>query len=194
MESRMIAWRLCCESYEDETADSVIVGDHKFIIRQMGNKLWICFRGTANFKNFMEDVSVWPTKTRKGYRVHRGFNKAFLEIWPTVLITICQFPEDMDIVFTGHSLGGAIAVRAGEELTDKRKVQLITFGCPKVYLRFFKAPILDHTRIVRDDDLVTKIPGIFYKHVQPPLIIYDKDLSLPGFKDHPIKGYNPERL
>eukprot|EP00210_Caulerpa_lentillifera_P002842 g2716.t1 len=74
-------------------------------------------------------------------KVHSGFRNAYLSVRETVLETIhsiCQWESDWLIIFTGHSLGGALATLAAYEVANRSKrgsdvkVAMINYGCPRL--------------------------------------------------------------
>lgn len=90
--------------------------------------------------------------------------------------------ESLSITITGHSLGAALALLVGDELStcapDMPPVSVFSFGGPRVGNRGF-ANRLDSNkvkvlRIVNSQDLVTRVPGMFVNED------IDKKLRLTG--------------
>ncbi|KAK3254293.1 hypothetical protein CYMTET_36489, partial [Cymbomonas tetramitiformis] len=118
---------------------------------------------------------------REGTIVHLGFflahNAINAEMQRIVLELIIQRPT-ANILFTGHSLGGALALLAametacgGERL--QRKISLATFGMPRVgnheFADLANLLVPHFVRVVNNKDLVTSLPktsttGFSYKH------------------------------
>ncbi|KAK1278127.1 hypothetical protein QJS04_geneDACA014821 [Acorus gramineus] len=80
--------------------------------------------------------------------------------------------EEVSLTITGHSLGGALALLNAHEAASVMPdlpVSVVSFGGPRVgnaafgeELRGFGARVL---RVVAEQDLVPKVPGVVYAHV-----------------------------
>lgn len=82
--------------------------------------------------------------------------------------------SDYKIVFTGHSLGGALAVHAAtdmllEKIRSGSMMKVYTFGQPRVGNKEFdsviKTQILDSYRVVHHKDLVVHVPPCIPKPI-----------------------------
>lgn len=122
---------------------------------------------------------------------HRGFAEAWDIIRPQVEAWLAKRPQGQPLIFSGHSLGGALAfLGAYESAMQGRNVEaVITFGAPMVgrseWADAYKtAGLQDRTlRLVFDQDLVPLIlQFIGYQHVgrewlpEKPPLIYGKVL------------------
>ncbi|NNE90262.1 MAG: lipase family protein [Verrucomicrobiales bacterium] len=123
----------------------------------------LCFRGTSKFRqwvmNFTASPRGWEFIDRNrgitGAFVHSGFDIFFKRIWPKLHHKLLALPRPF--VFTGHSLGGALANLAAVE---ERPDLLVTFGAPKAGNAGF-SKLLDeipHHRLINDLDLVPHVP------------------------------------
>lgn len=171
---------LCKASYDDADPRFTTVGDLRFGL--INNTL--VFRGTANGKNALRDVTVIPGRTRRGYLAHKGFIQAEAALWDAVMARIyAEAPRDLQV--TGHSLGGAIALLFAEAFN----LPAVTFGCPRVYFRFGTMPgYVKHTRVICDDDPVPMVPRVFYTHNTAARVLRDRDGGI-DVKDHGIDVY-----
>ncbi|MCZ6834271.1 MAG: lipase family protein, partial [Planctomycetota bacterium] len=102
-----------------------------------------------------------------GY-VHRGFAEALDHVWDEIdsCLTV-EVPPDCPILYTGHSLGGALAILAA---TRRRPDALYTFGAPRVGDVSFNHYLegLPFHRVVNDCDVVAMVPTpgplLWFKH------------------------------
>jgi hypothetical protein len=152
------------------------------------NILVIAFRGTDNNCNIVEDIRIFQTKftnkTHKSYhsvKVHQGFYNVYLSLRGEIRNTVLEFlknDKSIDtIIFTGHSLGGALANLCAVDMNyyyneaDGKVIKpegytfnLVTFGSPRVgdqifanYVNSIKT-IKTNLRVVYKTDLVSQIP------------------------------------
>jgi hypothetical protein len=138
----------------------------------------VAFRGTEMVvDDFLADVEFkleacgrnWNVTTQS-VKVHEGFAKALDLVWKELMeaLVACKTP----IWFTGHSLGGALAVLAAyrfhHEPTGNATIHpeiggIYTFGQPRVGNEHFKddfpARLADRMyRYVNDTDIVPQVP------------------------------------
>ena len=172
---------LCDQSYSDVNPNFVTVDDLKYGVFETDHGKIIVIRGTDNLENWGVNANVLPARSCGGFLAHKGFVKAYRELCSGGMPT----NKDPNVIATGHSLGGALATLLAEHIGCK----LITFGSPRVYWRFSRAPKLDHIRVVRDDDPVPKVPNLLYSHRQEPLVLKDGDHRGLQVKDHFMTGY-----
>jgi hypothetical protein len=140
-------------------------GNHASIYRRAdgaGGTI-LCFRGTARTRQWVMNLVIRPHGWKRfledggvdGAHVHSGFYVLFKRIWPRLLPTLESLPRPW--VFTGHSLGGALAVIAGAVA----KPDLVcTFGSPKpgneAFYRLMEPA--EVWRFVNDTDIVPRLP------------------------------------
>lgn len=176
---------LCNDSYSDVPGRKRH-DDLSFQIHRDGEsgQVIIAFRGTANKRNIIRDLRFIPEGMGGGVYAHRGFVGAFYDLLPSMLKVLSI--NQQKVVFTGHSLGGAIALLMGSHF----KSQVITFGCPRVYARWSKSPEINHVRIVCDDDPVPMIPRILFHHLNDVTIkLTDNDGGI-DVADHSMLVYS----
>ena len=173
--------KLCEASYDEKAEGFTTVGDLRFGVFPTEHGTIVAIRGTANVDNWFTDARAFPARSCSGYLAHEGFVSAYRELCSGGMPTV----KGCNVIATGHSLGGAIATLLAEHTGCK----LVTFGSPRVYWRFGKAPQLDHVRVVRDDDPVQHVPKLLYSHRCEPMALHDGDSHLIQVGDHFISGY-----
>ena len=157
----------------------------------------LVFRGTQGrfsnwFFNLSASLSPWPS----GGEVHRGFKLILMDAWETIQHQLDLISEPL--YYTGHSLGGALAVLAA---SLKKPEAVYTFGSP----RMGNVDFIESTndigiyRVVTRRDIVAGVPpfpGI--QHVGKPCYLtnaatFDSQRSwfeAPGFlADHSPLNY-----
>ena len=134
------------------------------------------FRGTESdqVEDWITDARIKLTPGPLGSKCHRGFKNALNHVWPELRDLLEDFQNaSQNIWFTGHSLGGALAMLAAASRLDEEKpvAGLYTFGQPRVgdrgFAIRFDALLGDSTfRFVNQQDIVTRVPPrvLNYKH------------------------------
>jgi len=128
----------------------------------------IVFRGTEPDSvgdigtDLLATLVDWPP----GGKVHRGFARAFASVREMIDHWL-RDPPGGPILFTGHSLGAALATLAASHFGP---ACLLTFGSPRVGDETFSAtfsPACVH-RYVNCCDVVTRVPpeGLWYRHAR----------------------------
>lgn len=89
---------------------------------------YVAYRGTefSMWSNTKRALNFLPNRNEYGRKVHRGFLMAFNDI-KKKLDPLIFNPKS--VIFTGHSLGGALAILSAEHYGGSA----ITFASPKVY-------------------------------------------------------------
>lgn len=174
-----------CELLYCDRGPGTSLDDLRWATRPIGHAILVGFRGTANTKNAIRDITILPPKKQDGYLAHRGFARATEKLIP--MIDTLRLKEDTDIIFTGHSFGGAVAAHMAHHYGKRA----ITFGCPATHFWFAPWPNINHLRVVCDDDPVPKVPLLLGKHTcSPGLVLRDKDHQWIDVEDHRIAEYN----
>jgi pimeloyl-ACP methyl ester carboxylesterase len=109
--------------------------------------------------------------------LHTGFEQAVDTVWPDIKDAIEKRPADERVLFfTGHSLGGALALiaaaRAARDLKQSSATAVYTFGGPRVgdakFFTDYMAKLGNGThRLVHGGDIVATVPPKFvgFRHV-----------------------------
>ena len=153
--------------------------------------LFVAFRGTSDLRHWIFNLNTILTKWPEGGKVHGGFSKAFHRLADPLMAAL-ERRQPEQLWFSGHSLGGALALLAS---TVHPVTGVYTFGCPRPGNPGFvhvaqRTPVY---RIVCDQDIVTTIPyemeflnDFAYKHVGTPVhartehpVVVDDEADLP---------------
>lgn len=154
----------------------------------------LAFRGSNELRDWVTNLDAVPAPWRGGGKAHRGFTEALDRVWPNIEAALQQErividrPRDQlresarhhkntassPILFTGHSLGAALATLAASLFP---KATLITFGSPRVGDSGFHAAMARRPgaakRFVNNRDIVCRLPSarLGYRHVGEPWLI-----------------------
>ncbi len=151
----------------DTTEFFSVAGTQGFLTTDTTQHLSVLvFRGTEaeDPTDLATDAEAWLTSWDRGGRVHRGFAEALLRAWPTIQDLLKQV--ERKLLFTGHSLGAALATLAA---STYRPAGVYTFGSPLVGDEAFTNTLsgLDIQRYVDCCDIVCQMPPeiLGYRHV-----------------------------
>lgn len=119
---------------------------------------YIVFEATDDWTDLLTHLQLWPAQIG-GAWAHAGFVRAYRSIRDWVWRKAMGADSmGMDVVFCGHSLGGALAQIASWDFPKHSRV--ITTGCPRVW--FGQEPPLDCARFETPNDPIPHLPP-FYK-------------------------------
>lgn len=123
----------------------------------------IACRGTqpTEWNDVKADADAVMAAAETVGRVHRGFKTEVDDLWPMIEARLVRTTKP--VWFTGHSLGGAMAVicaaRCALSHIDAMPQGLFTYGSPRVGDRqYVRHVALDHSRWVNNNDIVTRLP------------------------------------
>lgn len=141
------------------------------------NYITAAFRGTDEPADWLDNLNVAAMDGPIG-RVHSGFQRGLMEIWPEMKSAIRKARQEvgkaLPLWITGHSLGGAMATLAAAELiqADDPFYGLYTFGSPRAgdreFARTFNIEAIKRTfRFQNNNDIVTRVPArvMGYSHI-----------------------------
>ena len=129
----------------------------------------LCFRGTEpdELSDVLADLNAIPRGAMTHGLVHSGFRNELDKLWNQIQLHRAKHTKKK-LYITGHSLGAAMATIACSRFEEIEDVEhLTTFGSPRVGTRRFVKNIrTKHTRVVNNNDLVTRVPLwiMGYKH------------------------------
>jgi triacylglycerol lipase len=125
----------------------------------------VTFSGTDPLK--IQDWITDFTVQAKLDVLHQGFSDAVETVWPTIKSAIEGRPDsEKNLFFTGHSLGGALALIAAERAMRESGIRanaVYTFGGPRTggqtFFDQYTPGLGDRTfRLVHGDDIVPTVP------------------------------------
>ena len=134
----------------------------------------VSFRGTEvnDFQDVFDDARFALARWNDaGAKVHHGFREAFERVEARLADALASIGPERTVWFSGHSLGGALAVLAADRLG--RANGILSIGSPRVgnaaFATAFDARFGPVTaRYVSNRDLVTRVPPrrpFGYEHV-----------------------------
>ncbi|KAI8806179.1 Alpha/Beta hydrolase protein [Cladochytrium replicatum] len=113
------------------------------------NQIFIAFRGSSNAANWLTNLNFGTTsywisgKAPSGASFHTGFQSLYSSVSGTVRTFVTNLAAaypTASIVFTGHSLGGALAMHAALDLSvtgyvsrlSTSNIRVFTYGEPRI--------------------------------------------------------------
>ena len=166
--------------------------DCQVYVCEYENKLVVCFRGTESIADILTDLKISQVtfivpnlEILECPQVHRGFYEQFYSVQNDLEKHIKEYlkkNKDAPIIFTGHSLGGALATLASlyfQMLLPELTVSCVTFGSPRVgdstFVKLYEEHVKETYRYVNDNDPVPCIPTSWrFQHI-PGLIWLNED-------------------
>ena len=139
---------------------------------------FVSFRGTSDLAEWVADIDAIPDDYRpiSGFgQVHSGFQEVYQLVRNNIATNLAAAVAGCDqILITGHSLGGALAVLAAPDVARNMppntiEPRLITFAGPRVgvsdFAEKFNAAIESCYRVVNFLDIVPLLPPAPYVDV-----------------------------
>ncbi len=119
-----------------------------------GHLAILAFRGTEEIGDIIADLRYVKTDFPGGGRVHRGFYRAFMQVRDEIAANLEHIAAPT--IFTGHSLGAAMALMAAVMWSPQ---EVHVFGCPKTgnkdFVRRLTRPVNRYENWL---DIVTYLP------------------------------------
>jgi len=164
--------------YDRKTDTQAYIG-----FENSSNSIIVSFRGTdlLSLPNWIEDLSVGLKREYnkcKGCEIDDGFAKAHDAIQDQVFNSVDSMFQSYpaaNLLITGHSLGGALAVLTAVDMALKYNnvsISLYTYGCPRVgneqFADYFDGMKITSYRVVHWADPIARLPPqpLHYQHVQ----------------------------
>lgn len=154
---------------------------NKCLVFSNDQTLYLVIRGSANLYDWIQDLKFSSSNLTINDisigDIHSGFKECYLNVIDEIKAIVKSEMKE-NIIFLGHSLGGAIAELCALDLRlqySDINFQLITFGCPKVgnivYTNYYNRTNIQVYRFVninqtnQAQDIVTKLGYLGGKHV-----------------------------
>lgn len=162
----------CPTLYKSEDDCEVLLCKHE------NQSLVVAFRGTSSREDVLTDLSISRVELAlSGLSqpnlplVHSGFHEQFFSVNDKIEKEI---EENEEIIFCGHSLGGALATIGSlyySFLYPDKDIACVTFGSPRVgdsrFVELFDERIEKSIRFVNDNDPIPCVPTRWrFKHVK----------------------------
>lgn len=191
-------------------------GSEAYIVEDE-DTIFVVFAGTNEANDLLTDIRFQKATAFSDLQLHRGFWEAWRDISDQVAGELMQrnlimsYDEEMtqkQVVFCGHSLGGALAVIAAATLNP---TYCVTFGAPPVGGQKFKdrcdASVTVYLRYILNRDPVPRllkwhpkykhtgglifIDGFGQHHVNPSFwkMLWHRLPFVYRLKDHSIEAY-----
>jgi predicted lipase len=137
------------------------IDNSECLITYNNDTIIVAFTGTEvhEWQDILTDIQFWHSKAEVG-KVHTGFYKAYHKLKFPVYRAILELNKEKlrKIYWTGHSLGGALAVIFASYY---KSGVVYTYGQPKVgdwEFSHHADKVLDLYRIVNDIDMIPPLP------------------------------------
>uniref|UniRef100_A0A914VRU3 Fungal lipase-like domain-containing protein n=1 Tax=Plectus sambesii TaxID=2011161 RepID=A0A914VRU3_9BILA len=153
-----------CDFIKDFCSAFIAVSDDQ-------REIVIAFRGTnTNGQLLLEGLESLAPEILFNNMGHvmKYFYDGFLKVWPEISEALTTNDNNYNVIFTGHSLGGALASLAAAQTVAQgyrlsEQVKLITFGQPRVgdhsYAMAHDRYVPYSYRVVHKADLVPHLPS-----------------------------------
>lgn len=117
----------------------------------------LVFRGTNAPDDWLVNLDALLTPWSQGGSVHKGFKDALAHLWPELEPALTECRAQGPLLFTGHSLGAALATLAASLFPP---LALYTFGSPRVGNDLFVETLgeLPIYRVVNGRDAICQVP------------------------------------
>lgn len=155
--------------FDKNNSQAILVRHKEYVVA--------AFRGSDELADWWDNLNAVATDGPLG-RVHGGFQKALMDVWPAMRSQVRIFRQKHDkplpLWLTGHSLGGAMATLAAAQLIDGDETfhGAYTFGQPRCgdrdFARVFNIEAKERFfRFQNNNDYATRLPTriMGYSHV-----------------------------
>ena len=156
--------------YRGPWSDTVAADVH-YALLPRADEVVVALPGThpTDALDWLRDISLWPVRVRGVGFVHSGFGLGAQAAWVRMAPMLSH---DKPITFTGHSLGGALAVCLAALHAYERPdtpLRVVSFGAPRVgfllpWINHRLRGAIEHVHYARAGDIVPDVPTRPYLH------------------------------
>lgn len=104
-------------------------------VKESQSESYIAFRGSSSLYDFKDVLTILPQRETKGI-VHKGFHNKYLNIQNT-LDNVLFDDTSKHLIFTGHSMGGCVALVSALKTREFLKLKNID---KQIYCYMFGSP------------------------------------------------------
>jgi hypothetical protein len=157
--------------------------------------LYITFRGSNDTQDLLACLDIRTENLEQNICIHKGYYSQFKAIEADITSDILRISNSFDIekiVFSGHSLGGALATIAAPYYSNifrgSKYIACHTFGSTAVgnenFVEWFKDNVNENYRVECEYDIIPLLP--IHKHVPNNILLHEDFISN---QEYDIKNY-----
>uniref|UniRef100_A0A6C0CM45 Fungal lipase-type domain-containing protein n=1 Tax=viral metagenome TaxID=1070528 RepID=A0A6C0CM45_9ZZZZ len=196
---------------DDDESDELV----RVCILEFKDKYIVGFRGTETKLDLKSDIDirkvpitynnktlVYKRRNREHkLKMHCGFYRQYLRIKEYLDVILESFDKSKKVIFTGFSLGGALATIASfyyrlkypiSVLGDYTPMWCVTYGSPRVgnkwFSKFYNVSVDAHIyRIILYGDSITRMPSFSrFKHIGTKIVLCKSGIKFKHSERHTI--------
>lgn len=186
-----------------QRCDFLSCGDTRCFVASDDEVVVAAFRGTESLGDWLGHLDAAMTEWPHIGNVHRGFFDAYVDIAGVLAAAMTEAQAaEKKVWFTGHSLGGALAVIAATELNlfGAAGRAVSTYGQPRMGDGMLEAFYADQFsdglfRFVNENDIVSRVPPGFH-HPGLPIALsrFDENHEKVGKSDEVMEPHEFEAM
>lgn len=184
----------CLKSYPEAT--ETLPGDLEYLVVEDEDYIVVSVRGSEppfreqnNWKDWITNFRFFPWRDSSVGLVHAGWLKSARRLADRLVSSSYPF-RYKKIIFTGHSLGAAIAIICAQMFSkrfDHIIFEVVLFGCPKCFVLFRPKFNFKVTSYRHGSDAVTKIPHLYRSPAD--VVEINPNNRFANFDDHDMGKY-----
>lgn len=160
------------------------------------NELMVSFKGTDNLTSLWQDVQLLGSTNASGViagakgSLHSGFASAYLSL-KSQIKEVTDLYYAPHLIFTGHSLGGALASIASADDWGTESVEAVTFAAPQIgdadFSKWYTSSGKHQDRIIQAGDPVV-VGNLKYQHADESAYVVGSNNGI-DFGSHKLSSY-----